>query len=377
MIRNRLRLFLLQLIGALLRHRRHAPAQQIRRVLLIKPDHLGDVLLLTPALHALRQQLPQAQITLLLGPWSRDVVAHNPDIDVLLTCPFPGFTRQAKPNMLEPYRLLLKTAWLLQAGRYDAALLARDDHWWGALLAALAGIGRRIGYAVPTVQPFVTHALPQDPSVHVTQQALNLVEALTGKPISDRPPLHAPVTEADRAWARQWLAEQKVNQQQVAAIHSGTGGYSKLWIAKRWSEVADALHERGMRVLLTGGPGEAVLAQAIAAQMHKLPVTLVDTATVGQLAALYERCAVVLGVDSGPLHLAASMGTPTVVLFGPSDPQRYGPWGDEQRHQVIRSGLWCSPCNDLRTCPRGTVPSECMTLIGTAHVLHAVQTLEG
>jgi len=377
MIRERLRLLLLQLTGALLQRGTNTPARQIRRVLVIKPDHLGDVLLLTPALRLLRQQLPHAHITLLVGPWSRDVVAHNPDIDVLLTCQFPGFTRQAKASAFEPYRVLIKTAWLLRAGHYDAALIARDDHWWGALLAALTSVPRRIGYALPAVQPFLTHALPQQANTHVTQQAIRLVEAFAGRAVGDRPPLRSPVTEEDRIWAACWLADQQFDQHQLATIHPGTGGYPKLWITERWAEVADVLQERGMRVLLTGGPGEAALVTSIAAQMSVPPVTLVGTATVGQLAAVYEQCAVVLGVDSGPLHVAASVGTPTVVLFGPSDPQRYGPWGEpHQRHHVVRSGLWCSPCNDLHACPRGTAPSECMALISTTQVASAIETLQ-
>ena len=376
-LRARLRLLVLQIVGALLRRVQRRAPQRIERVLVIKPDHLGDVLLLTPALRALRQQLPQAHITLLVGSWSRAVVAHNLDIDTLQICQFPGFARQAKTSAWEPYRLLLQTAWLLRSSRYDAAIIARDDHWWGALLATLVGVPVRIGYNIATVAPFLTHVLPHDATTHVTQQALDLVAALTGTLVATRPALRPPVTDIDRNWAARWLVEQGFGDQPVAAIHPGTGGQAKLWLPQRWAEIADALHERGTRVLLTGGPGEAALVEQIAAQMQQAPATLVGTASVGQLAAVYQHCAVVLGVDSGPLHLATSVGTPTVVVFGPSDLRRYGPWGDETRHHVLRSGLWCSPCNNLECCPRGTAPSECMTLISTAQVLRMVQRFEG
>lgn len=374
-LRDRVRLLVLHIAGALLRRVQRRAPQRIERVLVIKPDHLGDVLLLTPALRALRQQLPRAHITLLVGPWSHSVVAHNPDIDTLQVCQFPGFARQAKTSAWEPYRVLLQTAWLLRSGRYDAAVIARDDHWWGALLAALAGVPVRIGYDMATVAPFLMQALPHDPTTHVTQHALDLIAALTGTPVTTNPALRSPVTDADGDWAAHWLVEQGVGDQPVAAIHPGTGGQAKLWLGQRWAAVADALHGRGMRVLLTGGPGEAALVEQIAMTMQQTPATLVGAASVGQLAAVYERCAMVLGVDSGPLHLAASVGTPTVVLFGPSARQRYGPWGDDTRHHVLRSGLWCSPCNHLEHCPRGTAPSECMTLIGTAEVLRTVDRL--
>ncbi|MCX7670548.1 MAG: glycosyltransferase family 9 protein, partial [Anaerolineae bacterium] len=117
-----------------------------RTVLLIRPDHLGDLLFTGPALRLARQELPDARLVLLVGPWSRAVVARHPDLDEVLTCPFPGFERRPKQNLLAPYRLLFETARSLR-GRFDAAVVLRFDHWWGAWLAAAAGI--RSGSAMP------------------------------------------------------------------------------------------------------------------------------------------------------------------------------------------------------------------------------------
>ncbi|HEY1012100.1 MAG TPA: hypothetical protein VGE07_05290, partial [Herpetosiphonaceae bacterium] len=102
-----------------------------RNILVIKPDHLGDVLLLTPALAALRAALPDARISALVGPWARRLLAGNPDIDQILTCPFPGFVRGAGPAGFGAYRLLARYGAWLRAGGFDAAIIARDDHWWG------------------------------------------------------------------------------------------------------------------------------------------------------------------------------------------------------------------------------------------------------
>ena len=122
-----------------------------RRILVIRPDHLGDLLFATPALHLLRASLPDAHIAALVGPWGEAVLAGNPDIDELLTCPFPGFTRQPKSNPLAPYRLLQAEAQRLAALDFDLALVLRFDHWWGAWLAAAAGIPQRLGYAIDEV----------------------------------------------------------------------------------------------------------------------------------------------------------------------------------------------------------------------------------
>jgi ADP-heptose:LPS heptosyltransferase len=398
-LRRLARLGVLRLLAGLGRFavRRAAPAKP-RRILVIKPDHLGDLLLATPALRRLRQQQPQARITALVGPWSALVLAHNPDIDALQTLPFPGFERRPKAappgqvslrhrffSLLQPYRELLRYALLLRAGQFDLALLLRDDHWWGAALALLAGIPLRIGYAVPECRPFLTRTLPWTPAEHVTRQALALVAAVDAD-YKTRPELiagtrdalrFAPVA-ADAAWAEAWVARHLDADERLVVLHPGTGGAAKLWLAARWATVADALADHpGVRLLLTGGPGEAELVEAVVSQMRHPALTLVGATSVGQLAALLGQAALVLGVDSGPLHLAVSQGTPSLHLFGPGDAGRFGPWGDPARHVVVQAGLWCSPCGVFTACPRQTDPPECMQHIAVAEVLRVARTLLG
>jgi heptosyltransferase-2/heptosyltransferase-3 len=345
-------------------------------VLIIKPDHLGDLLMLTPALAELRTALPDAHVALLAGPWAVAAVRGNPAIDTLLECPFPGFTRKPKPGLFQPYTLLLRTALLLRAGHYDVALIARDDHWWGALLALVAGIPRRIGHAAPDVAPLLTEALPYDPAMHVTKQALQLVERLTGHQPSSETTMFVPIATHDDRWANDWLQAHGCDDRKpLVAIHPGAGGAAKLWVVARWTMVASELALRGWRVVLTGGSGEQALVEDIASRLAEPPLLLAGKTTLGQLAALYRRCDLVLGVDSGPMHLARATGARTIALYGPIDPGRFGPWGQAGRHQVVRSGLWCSPCGAVDACPRGTNPSECMTTISASMVLAAVEPL--
>jgi heptosyltransferase-2/heptosyltransferase-3 len=256
--------------------------------------------------------------------------------------------------------------------RYDVAIIARDDHWWGALLAALAGIPRRIGYNLPETAPFLTNALPHTFAAHVTTQSLDLVTMLTQQQYNQLPALRAPIDAADRAWAAEWLAQHHVAATQpLVAIHPGSGGSAKLWLHQRWIEVAAALQQRDVQIVLTGGAGERELVEAIGKKLPQAPLLMVGEASIPQLTALYSYCGLVLGVDSGPLHLAVAAGVPTIALFGPGDDQRFGPWGSS-RNKVLRSDLWCSPCGVLDSCPRGTAPSECMTLIPTDQVLTAI-----
>ncbi|WP_129673667.1 glycosyltransferase family 9 protein [Candidatus Chloroploca sp. Khr17] len=353
-----------------------------QRILVVKPDHLGDLLLATPALRQLRQALPNATLVGLVGPWSRQMWQTNPDLNQLLELPFPGFERASKGrNRLRPYLLLGKYAALLRQGRYDAALLLRDDHWWGAGLVALAGIPQRIGHAHPRSVPFLTTALPYDPRTHVTRQALEVVQALVQPGASSDlapglPALHFTPTADAQHWASDWRAAHLHPDERMVIIHPGTGGTVKHWSVAAWAQVANDLARLpGVRLICTGGPGEAPLVTELAALVEPAPLTLAGATSLGQLAALLGRAALVLGVDSGPLHLAVSQGVPTMHLFGPSDHQRFGPWGDSERQRVLRADLFCSPCGVFDTCPRGTRGPECMAAIAPEQVIAVAQRL--
>lgn len=383
-----LRLLFLKLIALLARPLARQPRGAIESVLYIKPDHLGDLLLATPALAELRRRQPHARIAALVGPWSELVLRRNPDIDALLACPFPGFER--RPNgegrrtedqgtfsslvlrlssLLGPYLLLFRYAALLRAERYDLAIVGRDDHWWGAALALLAGVPLRVGFAVPECQPFLTTALPWDPAAHVTAQGLALIAAATGVPADDQAPAaRFDPSPADQAWAAEWRHARVPFGRELVAIHPGTAGPDKLWFPERWAEVADALAGAGASVVITGGPGEEPLAEAVREHMRTPAPSLAGQTSLGQLAALLRRADLVLGVDSGPLHLAAAQGARTIHLYGPGDAGRFGPWGDPARHVVLREELWCSPCGVFSACPRGLARPECMDRIAVERV---------
>ncbi|MBC8160660.1 MAG: glycosyltransferase family 9 protein [Roseiflexaceae bacterium] len=387
-----MRLLLLHLLALLARPFVRQPARQVRRILYIKPDHLGDLLLATPVLAALRESHPEAQITALVGPWARMVLERNPSVDVLLVCPFPGFERADRTkhkaqsttvtmlyslcfvlcSRVKPYLVLLKYAALLRPAGYDLAIIGRDDHWWGAALALLAGVPERVGFAVAECRPLLSRALPWNPADHVTRQGLALVGASNQRPTNKQQQTSFTPAPSDLAWAAGWLAAQLRPGERLVIIHPGTGGPAKHWLDDRWSEVATALAgEPGLRVALTGGPGEEGRVAAIVAGMRGPAIDLAGQTSVGQLAALMGSAALVLGVDSGPLHLAAATGVRTIHLYGPGDEARFGPWGDAARNSVLHSELWCRPCGVFSACPRGLAVPECMERIAAHQVRDA------
>ncbi len=277
-------------------------------ILLIRPDHLGDVLLTMPAVQALKRTAPHLRLVALTGPWSAEVMAAYPEIDLVLTLPFPGFSRQ-RDSLLAPYQLAGKQAQRIRQLRAGTALILRPDHWWGALFAALAGIPRRIGYQLPDVSPFLTDRVPYREQ-HAVLQSLKLVESWT-KPIdATQLRLKFPVGEADREYVQQLIAAQPENialNQRYVVIHPGASTPLKFWPPEHWALVADRLAERlKAAIIFTGSDREHPQIINIRRRMARetTSLSLAGETNIGQLAALCENAALVLGPDTGPLHVA-------------------------------------------------------------------------
>ncbi len=347
-------------------------------LLLIRPDHVGDVLFITPAVRALRAALPDAEITALVGPWSAGVLTPFQEITRILTLRFPSFTRARKGSLLAPYTLAWRAARKLRELGAGAALVMRPDHWWGALLAHLAGVPVRLGYDLPGVAPFLTERISFDPGAHSVRLNLRLVEQWTG-PVADvAVPLVYPILDDDAAYIDAYLQEQGCGSgQRIVIMHTGAGSTYKTWLPERWASVADTLARRlGARIVLTGAAREAMSVRAVAGQLSVLPILAVGDTTIGQLAALCARASLVLGPDSGPLHLAVAVGTPTVHLYGPADPAVYGPWGPVERHAVLQSRLMdCIPCGVLDWSGDDPDRHPCVRDIAVEQVLAAVSAV--
>ncbi|HET9920166.1 MAG TPA: glycosyltransferase family 9 protein, partial [Ktedonobacteraceae bacterium] len=390
-------LLVVRLIGApgayLAARKAQAPVSGKPRILLVRPDHLGDMLLVTPVLDALKTHVPDAHITMVVGPWSSEIVARHPAVDRLLTCPFPGFQR-APQKALAPYILLFSYARKLRRGHYDLAINLRPDFWWGAALLYLARIPHRVGYAIASGTPFLTRALPFQAHEHAAVSNLRLTStalALLGDAPLAEPytpsayPLQFVPTTEERAWVAERLRNEGIDAETpVVLIHPGSGAAVKLWRSEAWASCANALPAllttpAPARIILTGGKSERPLLEEIARGMAASPVMITD-ASVGQLAALLGRAVLVLGVDSGPLHLAVAQGTPTVVIFGPTDARIFGPWGDAGQHIVIASTQRCPtcpyiPCGRLDFRPDELAAHPCVRLLPEQAVLTAIRSL--
>lgn len=385
------------------------------RILAIQPDHLGGMLLTTPALRLLKAAWPQGEITVLAGPWAIDVPEHCQAVDRVLACPFPHFLRQAQPGgqtqpggpfsrawrAFRPYQQLLETAATLETERYHLAIVFHTDFPWGAALSALAGIPHRLGYAAAEAAPFLSRSLPHPRPLigaagrgavpagrHVAALGLALAhEALALAGRSAPPTFSARMayepSSAERAEAhRLWGTHELQGATAVVAIHPAPGAPAKRWPPQRFALLGDHLAGRyDARVVITGGPGDIAEAEAVASASYRRPVVLAGRTTFGVLAALLERCRFAVGTDNGALHLATARGVPTLRLFGPVDPLTWGSWAGPSVDAVVAPALACAPCHRLDLPPwevaahSAEVAYPCMRDVAVEQVIAAVEQL--
>ena len=369
---------LLEVAGAAVRAAAPRNLRAVRpnglRLLLIRPDHLGDLLMTSPAVELLRKAQPEARLTMMVGPWGAEVAHRDPLLDEVILCPFPGFTRAPKGSPLGPYRLLWRTARELRRGRYDAALLLRFDHWWGAWLAAQAGIPVRVGRAVRECRPFLTHPVDTPGRDHWVEQSLSMarrlleIQGVPAEAAAYRTGLRFGLREEDEEEARRLAAELRLESDRpMVAFHPGTGSPLKLWPEDRWIMLGWTLAARGARIVVTGSSGERGAAERIAAAIPDAR-SLAGRTGLGPLAAVFRRCALVVGTDNGPLHLAVAVDVPTVHIFGPTDPAVFGPWGDASRHRVVAAPWAEAPCGRLDLEPPAGGYASCMEAISVETV---------
>jgi heptosyltransferase-2/heptosyltransferase-3 len=355
------------------------PPATIKRVLLLRPDHVGDVLLTAPAVALVRASLPAAHLTYIVGPWSVDAARHGPAVDSLRTLAYPGFARRPNANLLAPYALLVREAARLRRERFDLAVVWRPDHWWGALLALAAGIPIRVGRDTPETSPLLTHTQPAAVDKHAVEQSLDLARlALEAAGVVRSQAASVPSftlgDSARRAAEEFWMRKGLVGKR-VVAIQPNAGAPLKSWPVEHWAQLADSTVDLGAAVLLVGAPADRALLAEIASRMTNEPVAVACGQALDTSAALYQRCALLVGPDSGAAHLAAAVGTPTLRLYGPAPVEVFGPWPSRSDQRVLISGgLACVPCGHLESPPCGatTLPA-CMLALSVEEVVKAVK----
>lgn len=327
----------------------------MRRLLLIKPSSLGDIVHALPTFQALRRRFPDAEISWLVKTQWAGMLERVEGLDRIW---------RVGPSLSE---------WLSVIGRlrrygFDLVIDLQGLFRSGAA-AWLTGCGTRIGFAnAREGSPLCyTHriAVPS-PEVHAVDRYLSVAHALGCIPAAPVFPV-AP-SEADREVVRTLVSRAGiVRGDRWVAMHVSARWATKRWPLEAFTMVAQRLRREGVPVALIGSAGDQADARHVAERSGA--VDLSGQTSLSVLPALLQAAACLVTNDSGPMHVAAAMGTPVVAVFGPTSAVRTGPYG--ARHRVLSVPLPCRPCFS-RTC-RNPVSMECLTSIAPEQVLLAVQ----
>ena len=335
----------------------------IKRIVVRGPNWIGDAVMAEPALRALRGLFPDAEITLLVKPAVAELLGSHPGLDRILVYD----SRRQHAGLTGKWGL----ARALRRLRFDLAVLFQNA-FEAALLAFLAGIPRRYGYATDGRRLLLTDpvVVPERTKVvHQTEYYLELLRSLgaEGPPASPRLFLSDGEVEAmHRRLAEAGIGETNL----VVGLNPGsTYGNAKRWLPERFAETADRLAREhgseGLRVVIVGARGEEALGEAIAEKMQAKPVLLSGQTSIRELMAVIHRCGLFITNDTGPMHIAAAFGVPLVAVFGPTDPRTTSPFGNG--HALLRHQVECAPCL-LRECP---IDHRCMTGVSVDQVFAA------
>lgn len=330
---------LLVFLGKLFRHKIHLASikYQPGRILLIKLSAMGDTILMTPAIRNLRQSFPKSNIQMIVTKVNRDVLKDCPYLDNLILLDLEKLIK--KPWLLWKFIRSLRRA------RFD--LTIDFDQWLriSPLLAFLSGSEQRVGFQTPGQQRDQTYTkkVAHNVEQHEIECFLDLLRALD-IPINDKNP-ELWVTRSTVIKVNKKLIDWGVEKREVViGIHPGCGshGFPRQWPEHNYVELSNRLiRVPRVKIVLTGGIQEINLVSSIAAALETEPAIAIGW-DLAETIALIKKFKVLICGNTGVMHIAATVQTPVVALHGPTNPKKWGPWGEN--NTIIRAHKNCSPC---------------------------------
>ncbi len=349
-----------------------------QHILVIRLDLIGDLVLSLTVVQALKRAYPNAEIDLLATPASASVVLHEPQLTQIITYD-PNIWRRPKALLnLKNWRDLQIMLHKLHARHYDLAISVYGP--WAAILAVLSRAKRRVGFGRESYPGFMTNSVPgrhwhPGDNKHEVDYCLELASA-AGASLTDAD--RVPHLEVDPQSAHQiellLQAEGVQDNKPLITCHvSSNNGQSKRWPLPYWATLLDRLlREEDAYIVLTGAPTDLPIVENVISRMHEHPINLAGKTSLVQLAALLKRANLLISGDSGPIHMAAALGTPIIGLYGPTNPALTGPVSPDAI--VLRSPIWCSPCyNTIDPADCRFYTTQCMKNILPSQVYEAVQ----
>ncbi len=327
---------------------------KIRKILVIRPGGIGDAVLFYPLLHHLKRLFPASELHILAERRNASVLESN-DI-------------AAKVFLYD--RFLTFDLFKVIFGKYDIVIDTEQYHNLSAIVAYLTGADYRCGFDTGKRRNFFTHRAPYSQKIYEVYSFLSLFSVLTGKEaIFDKDSSFYPVDEEFIHWAREKLKQ--LDARRCAVIVSGASITERRWAPEKFAELARWLVSEGFGIVIIGGKGDMNDAAVVAREIpEKKVLNLVGETTIPQAAAITSLAEIYISSDTGILHIAYGVGTPTVHLFGPGILEKWAPVG--ARYLAITKNLECSPCTQYGYTPQCPINAECMKLITVDEVKDTV-----
>lgn len=311
--------------------------KKINHILIRSANWVGDAIMTTPTIRAIRRNFPHATIRILAKPWVAPVFYHNPHIDSIMLYDAEGIHGKlwGKVRLSKDLRRM----------GFDLAILMQNA-FEAALLSFLAGIPNRLGYSTDGRSLLLTHRIPVHPTLkqgHLIDYYLGILKGASLK--LDSRELALVVTEEEQYRAQDILESQGIigNGMLIGINPGATFGTAKRWFPERYAALCSRLRESfGAHILVFGGPGEADLGQRVSEMIGKGSVNVCGKTNLREAMALIEKCDLFVTNDSGLMHVAAAFDIPQIAIIGPTDCVATGPCNP--RSHIVRVPVECSPC---------------------------------
>ena len=342
------------------------PGYDFKRILIVRTDRIGDVILSTPVIKAMRQAYPNAYIAMMVSPYAKEIIDGNPYLDEVITYDKDGKHKSWLGSAKFSQRLKKK--------KFDLALVLHPTNRVH-LITFFAQIKKRVGYNRKLgflLTDQIEHT-KQSGQKHEVEYNFDLVRRLGIEPQDKN--LFIPIKEESEKWADAlFMVENIKSADKLLGIHPAASCPSKIWPLERFARAADTLAQQyGFTTLLFAGPKDLKLAQHLAGLMTSRVINLAGKASISQLATLIKRCELFISNDSGPVHIASAVGTPVISIFGRNQPglspQRWGPRGANDR--FLHKPVGCIQCL-AHNCAKEFL---CLQQIRVQDVLAAAETI--
>jgi len=342
----------------------HTSISNPRKILVIQSHLIGDIVMATPILRALKKKYPNAKVSLLANEFAKELLGESPYIDEIITMKFPwSIYDYSLKNLYNVINVIKK----LRKQKFDLAIDAQIDIR-NLFLMFLTGAKRRLGYDITGGKVFLTDC-PEFPEnkCNLLDARLSILEYL-GINYPDKT-TELPVGQENLRWVDSYLSQNKLNSDKTVGIHPGASVKEKLWQPEKFAEVIDFLNSKGYQPVIIEGPKDADIVNSIIF-LCKAPPPILKTG-LKNVVAFICHCSLIICLDSAAIHLAGAVGTPVVAIYGPKWPELTRPFRDNIEI-IWDESFGCRPC-EYGHCV--SIGHSCMDSIGTESVIRKVDEL--